>query len=63
MFEFEFFAGIAGGVGIALIVWWVVDRQRAQNRPNDDAATATRDKAGNDEAFGGQGEVEAEDLD
>lgn len=51
MFEFEFFAGIAGGVGIALIVWWVVDRQRAQNRPHDDAATATRDKAGNDKAL------------
>ncbi len=36
MFEFEFYAGVAGGVGLALIAWWVVDRQRAQNRPNED---------------------------
>jgi len=42
MFEFEFFAGIGGGVGISLIVWWVVDRQRSQNRPNDEAVSATR---------------------
>ncbi len=47
---FEFFAGIAGGVGIALIVWWVVDRQRAQNRIHDDAGAATRDKAGQRQA-------------
>lgn len=38
MFGLEFFAGIGGGVGLALIVWWVVDRQRAQNRSNDEVA-------------------------
>ncbi len=42
MFGLEFFAGIGGGVGISLIVWWVVDRQRSQNRPNDEAVSATR---------------------
>ncbi len=26
MFGLEFFAGIGGGVGLALIVWWVVDQ-------------------------------------